>query len=230
LKLRHAENARITDQPVAALISDLKSRGLLDDTLVIWAGEMGRTPHSSGTDGRDPSRQRLLDLDGRLWHWVPGGDLLRPGPFGRWDGGCVWGTPQLIELPNGDWALPYLAHNLPHKYPRGKLVGSTGYALWPKGRLIAVSADDRGEFTMIPIMAAGKRLKMNAVTQRTGWVKVEVAGVKGRGLTECLPIVGDQHWTRVRWKSGDDLGVSDAQALMLRLELNQARVYGLEFE
>lgn len=53
LKLRHAENARITDQPVAALLIDLKRRGLLDDTLVVWAGEMGRTPHSSGTDGRD---------------------------------------------------------------------------------------------------------------------------------------------------------------------------------
>jgi len=53
LKRRHAENARITDQPVAALITDLKRRGLLDDTLVVWAGEMGRTPHSSGTDGRD---------------------------------------------------------------------------------------------------------------------------------------------------------------------------------
>ncbi len=53
LKLRHEENARITDQPVAALIMDLKRRGLLEDTLVVWAGEMGRTPHSSGTDGRD---------------------------------------------------------------------------------------------------------------------------------------------------------------------------------
>ncbi|MEX2168635.1 MAG: DUF1501 domain-containing protein [Pirellulales bacterium] len=53
LKLRHAENARITDQPVAALLIDLKRRGLLDNTLVVWAGEMGRTPHSSGTDGRD---------------------------------------------------------------------------------------------------------------------------------------------------------------------------------
>jgi hypothetical protein len=53
LKLRHAENARITDQPVAALLIDLKRRGLLDDTLIVWAGEMGRTPHSSGTDGRD---------------------------------------------------------------------------------------------------------------------------------------------------------------------------------
>lgn len=53
LKRRHAENARITDQPVAALLIDLKRRGLLDDTLVVWAGEMGRTPHSSGNDGRD---------------------------------------------------------------------------------------------------------------------------------------------------------------------------------
>ena len=53
LKLRHSENARITDQPVAALITDLKRRGLLDDTLVLWAGEMGRTPHSAGSDGRD---------------------------------------------------------------------------------------------------------------------------------------------------------------------------------
>jgi len=53
LRLRHAENARITDQPVTALIIDLKRRGLLDDTLIVWAGEMGRTPHSSGTDGRD---------------------------------------------------------------------------------------------------------------------------------------------------------------------------------
>jgi len=53
LKFRHEENARITDQPVAALITDLKARGLLDETLVLWAGEMGRTPHSAGADGRD---------------------------------------------------------------------------------------------------------------------------------------------------------------------------------
>lgn len=53
LKLRHEENARITDQPVAALLRDLKSRGLLDETLIVCAGEMGRTPHSAGDDGRD---------------------------------------------------------------------------------------------------------------------------------------------------------------------------------
>ncbi|MFO0953010.1 MAG: DUF1501 domain-containing protein [Isosphaeraceae bacterium] len=52
----HEQNARITDQPVAALILDLKQRGLLDETIVVWAGEMGRTPHTpkvTSTAGRD---------------------------------------------------------------------------------------------------------------------------------------------------------------------------------
>ena len=52
----HTKNALITDQSVAALIIDLERRGLLDDTIVIWAGEMGRTPHTpkiTTTVGRD---------------------------------------------------------------------------------------------------------------------------------------------------------------------------------
>jgi hypothetical protein len=53
LKANHEKNARVTDQSVAALIIDLKQRGLLNETLVLWGGEMGRTPHSPGKDGRD---------------------------------------------------------------------------------------------------------------------------------------------------------------------------------
>ena len=56
LKKHHEENSMITDQAVAALIADLKQRGLLDDTIVVWAGEMGRTPHTpkiTDTCGRD---------------------------------------------------------------------------------------------------------------------------------------------------------------------------------
>ena len=54
-KLKHdlAWNARAVDQPVAALIKDLKQRGLLDETLVIWGSEFGRTPLGQGNDGRD---------------------------------------------------------------------------------------------------------------------------------------------------------------------------------
>jgi hypothetical protein len=49
----HANNARAVDQPIGALLKDLKGRGLLDETLVIWGGEFGRTPFSQGADGRD---------------------------------------------------------------------------------------------------------------------------------------------------------------------------------
>ncbi len=53
LKAGHEDNARAVDQPIAGLLKDLRSRGLLDETLVIWAGEFGRTPMAQGTDGRD---------------------------------------------------------------------------------------------------------------------------------------------------------------------------------
>jgi hypothetical protein len=72
----HAENALITDQPVAALVADLKQRGLLDETIVLWAGEMGRTPHSSGSDGRD--------------HHVSGYTIWLAG--GGFTGGMAYGT------------------------------------------------------------------------------------------------------------------------------------------
>ncbi len=49
----HGKLARASDRPVAALLTDLKQRGLLDDTLVVWGGEFGRTPMSEGSDGRD---------------------------------------------------------------------------------------------------------------------------------------------------------------------------------
>jgi hypothetical protein len=54
-KLRegHETNAQVTDQAVTALIKDLKSRGMLKDTLVLWAGEFGRTPDTGNGDGRD---------------------------------------------------------------------------------------------------------------------------------------------------------------------------------
>jgi hypothetical protein len=53
LRRDHTNNAREVDQPVAGLLTDLKQRGLLNDTLVIWGGEFGRTPVAQGKDGRD---------------------------------------------------------------------------------------------------------------------------------------------------------------------------------
>jgi hypothetical protein len=53
LEQGHRKNARSTDQPVGALLTDLEARGLLEDTLVVWGSEFGRTPTSQGNDGRE---------------------------------------------------------------------------------------------------------------------------------------------------------------------------------
>jgi hypothetical protein len=60
-----------TDQPSAALVQDLKQRGLLDETIVLWTGEFGRLPISQGTDGRDHNRHGFS-------LWLAGGGF-KPG-------------------------------------------------------------------------------------------------------------------------------------------------------
>jgi hypothetical protein len=74
----HAHNAYIVDQAIAALLTDLKSRGLLDSTLVIWAGEFGRTPFAQGADGRDHNPQGFTI-------WMAGGGVKGGMTYGATD-------------------------------------------------------------------------------------------------------------------------------------------------
>ena len=53
LKVELPNNCAAVDKPIAGLLKDLKARGLLEDTLVVWGGEFGRTPTAEGTDGRE---------------------------------------------------------------------------------------------------------------------------------------------------------------------------------
>ncbi|QDT86155.1 DUF1501 domain-containing protein [Gimesia chilikensis] len=74
------------DQPSAALIKDLKQRGLLDETLVIWGGEFGRTVYSQGAIG-SPSAGR--DHHGRCFSiWMAGGGIKRGFEYGKTDDFC----------------------------------------------------------------------------------------------------------------------------------------------
>jgi uncharacterized protein (DUF1501 family) len=72
-------NTQDTDQASAALVKDLKQRGLLDDTLVVWGGEFGRTPMvQGGNDGRD-HHNRCFSI------WMAGGGLKRGHVHGETD-------------------------------------------------------------------------------------------------------------------------------------------------
>ena len=78
LELGHGANALTVDQPVGALLKDLKARGLLDETLVIFSGEFGRTPFAQGTIGRDhnPFGFSL---------WLAGGGVKKGFIYGQTD-------------------------------------------------------------------------------------------------------------------------------------------------
>ena len=78
LKEKHTELATQVDKPIAGLLTDLKQRGLLDETLVIWGAEFGRTPTAQGTNGRDHNPHAFT------W-WMAGGGVKRGFSYGRSD-------------------------------------------------------------------------------------------------------------------------------------------------
>jgi uncharacterized protein (DUF1501 family) len=67
-----------TDQPVAALLQDLQQRGLLEDTLVLWAGEFGRTPYGQSITGRDHNHKGYT-------LWMAGGGVRGGMSYGATD-------------------------------------------------------------------------------------------------------------------------------------------------
>ena len=82
IETNHTKMCAEMDQPVAALLTDLKQRGLLDQTLVIWGGEFGRTPQSEKGDGRDHNPTGFT-------MWLAGGGVR---------GGQVYGATDEVGL------------------------------------------------------------------------------------------------------------------------------------
>jgi hypothetical protein len=78
IELNHAKACRAMDRPVAGLLTDLKRRGLLDDTLVVWGGEFGRTPMSEKGNGRDHNPYGFT-------MWMAGGGVKPGVVFGKTD-------------------------------------------------------------------------------------------------------------------------------------------------
>ncbi|MFN8006385.1 MAG: DUF1501 domain-containing protein [Terriglobia bacterium] len=78
MKKGHEGNAFITDQGIAGLLIDLRSRGMLDETLVVWATEFGRTPHAPKPDGRDHHETAFTV-------WMAGGGLKKGFVYGATD-------------------------------------------------------------------------------------------------------------------------------------------------
>ncbi|HTE20160.1 MAG TPA: DUF1501 domain-containing protein, partial [Armatimonadota bacterium] len=78
LTANHTGHCAATDAPIHGLLTDLKARGLLDETLVIWGGEFGRMPVSQGGDGRDHNPHGFLT-------WMAGGGIRGGVSYGETD-------------------------------------------------------------------------------------------------------------------------------------------------
>lgn len=85
LNLGFADRCRETDQPVAALLSDLKARGLLEDTLVVWAGEFGRTSMRENRDGQEMKFVGRDHNPGAFTIWMAGGGVKPGMSYGETD-------------------------------------------------------------------------------------------------------------------------------------------------
>jgi hypothetical protein len=78
LRAKLGSNCKATDQPLAALLKDLEERGLLEDTIVMWGGEFGRTPHVKKQDGRDHNASGFS-------FWLAGGGVKGGMRYGATD-------------------------------------------------------------------------------------------------------------------------------------------------
>jgi hypothetical protein len=87
----HTKNAAEVDKPIAGLLHDLKSRGLLEDTLVIWGGEFGRTPTAQGGDGRDHNPEGFT-------MWMAGGGVKGGMAYGATDDYGYFATENKIHI------------------------------------------------------------------------------------------------------------------------------------
>ena len=87
----HGKNAKEVDKPIAGLLKDLKQRGLLKDTLVIWGGEFGRTPTAQGKNGRDHNPEGFT-------MWLAGGGVKSGIQYGATDEFGYYATKDKMHI------------------------------------------------------------------------------------------------------------------------------------
>ena len=88
------DSCQATDQPIAALLADLKQRDMLKDTLVMWAGEFGRTPYAQSGDGRDHNNKGYTI-------WMAGGGVRSGLAYGATDDFGYEAVEQRVHI--HDW-------------------------------------------------------------------------------------------------------------------------------
>ena len=171
--------------------------------------------------------------DGAVWHQVPGGPVLEPGDAGAWDTEFIGSGKDLVPFGRDQVAIPYSGTPFPHKYPRWPAVWDAwkqGWAHWPRDRICALKADRVGEFWTVPILPAGRTIRLNFRTPMAGEIRVGIEGAAGRSIEECDPLVGDHAAKPVTWRGNADIGIGGEQPVSLHIRLCCADLFAVNFE
>ncbi|MGQ9553533.1 MAG: hypothetical protein ACUVWR_05420 [Anaerolineae bacterium] len=184
----------------------------------------------------DSTTVRLAtSVEGVMWSWTPGEPVIAPGPLAEWDSGCLFAGHGLVAIPDERVAQVYVGYPVPHKYPREQLLGQVAVGSWPSGRLVALEAPERGQFTSAQMLFEGRYLTLNLETKRAGEVLVEVADkdgqpLPGRSFADAMPVTANALRAPVTWKDGSDLGQYAGQPVLLRFRLRAAKLYSFQFD
>ena len=170
--------------------------------------------------------------DGIAWNQVPGEPVITVGAPGEWDCEFIGGGKDLVPFGEGRIAIPYTGTSYPHKYPRWQAVWKAwkmAWASWEEGRLCALTADRAGEFCTMPMVPAGRELRLNCRVPKGGEIRVGSLGVAGRTIDDCDPLHGDSLSLPVHWRGETDIGVPAGEPVSLQIKLRAAELFGLEW-
>ena len=178
--------------------------------------------------------------DGMVWDLVPGpdgdtsGPVCVPGEPGSWDAGVVAPGLGLVELPGDRMGVLYSGSPVPHKHPRKPPLGKLAWAWWPKGRLVALEAENEGSFALWQLQFDGRTARVNVTTPPAGWLRAEACDQRGvplpgRSFDDCDPITGDVLDQPITWQGESDLGHAEGAPVVLRFRLRAAKLYSVRF-
>jgi hypothetical protein len=173
--------------------------------------------------------------DGVLWGFPPENKVLTPGDGRRWDSGAITVGSGMVELPGNRVGAPIVAYEVPHKYTRYKGLGKIGWATWEKGRIVAIEAEERGEFTTQQLDFQGDTLKINVRTKHVGDILVEVLDrndepIEGRTFEDCDYVSGDYLDRPVTWRGSPDIGRAPNEPVSFRVKLSYGQLFSMRFE
>ncbi len=174
---------------------------------------------------------------GLHWHYFEEEPILTPDePDGD---GSMYAGYGLVPLGKNNVALPCAIYRNTHNVflpaePK-PYAGGYRWAAWERDRLIAIEAQEEGRFTIVPVIHRGRHLVLNLCTGPAGEVRVQLRDnqgevIKGRTLSDCGPIKGDQPHAVVSWNGNPDISETAGQPVQAEIYMRAAKLYTFQFE